>query len=132
MRLKDGFWGKRQKTHHEVTIPHALDRLEADGHVTNFDKAAGTFDGPLCGHRAFDSDLYKALEDALYWLQHRKDDGLQKRVDGILDRRAARGGGVVLADGRQVPLTESRRANERAMSSTADASGNVTLSRWRP
>ena len=43
VQLSGGFWGARQKTHHEVTIPHALDCLEADGHVTNFDLAAGKF-----------------------------------------------------------------------------------------
>ncbi len=32
VQLRGGFWGSRQKTHHEVTIPHALDCLEADGH----------------------------------------------------------------------------------------------------
>ncbi len=53
-----------------MTIPHALDCLEANGHVTNFDLAAGKFDGPLRGHHAFDSDLHKALEGALYSLQH--------------------------------------------------------------
>ena len=31
--LRGGFWGPRLKTHHEVTIPHALDCLEKDGHV---------------------------------------------------------------------------------------------------
>lgn len=86
VKLVDGFWGPRLKTHHEVTIPHALDCLEADGHVTNFDKAAGVYDGPLRGHHAFDSDLYKALEGALYSLQHFKDSELEERVDAILDR----------------------------------------------
>ncbi len=89
VQLRGGFWGQRQKTHHEVTIPHALDSLEADGHVTNFDKAAGKFDGPLRGHHAFDSDLHKALEGALYCLQHRDDRRLQQRVDDILDRIVA-------------------------------------------
>ncbi|NQU19952.1 MAG: glycoside hydrolase family 127 protein [Candidatus Nealsonbacteria bacterium] len=94
VQLQGGFWGPRQKTHREVTIPHALDCLEADGHVTNFDMASGKFEGPLRGHHAFDSDLHKALEGALYCLQYRTvppaardaDDSLQQRVDGILDR----------------------------------------------
>jgi len=89
VRLTDGFWGHRQKTHHEVTIPHALDCLEADGHVTNFDMAAGKYDGPLRGHHAFDSDLHKALEGALYCLQHREDGQLRRRVDDTLDRIVA-------------------------------------------
>lgn len=86
VKLAGGFWGPRLKSHHEVTIPHALNELEKDGHVTNFDKAAGVYDGPLCGHHAFDSDLHKALEGALYSLQHRDDPQLRQRVEGILDR----------------------------------------------
>ena len=84
--LRGGFWGPRLKTHHEVTVPHALNCLEKDGHVTNFDKAAGVFEGPLRGHHAFDSDLHKALEGALYCLQHRDDPKLRRRVESILDR----------------------------------------------
>ena len=86
VELRGGFWGPRLKTHHEVTIPHALDELEKDGHVTNFDKAAGVFDGPLKGHHAFDSDLHKALEGALDSLQHFTDPPLRQRVDGIIKR----------------------------------------------
>ena len=86
VELRDGFWGPRLKTHHEVTIPHALNCLEKDGHVTNFDKAAGVFDVALRGHHAFDSDLHKALEGAMYSLQHHEDSALRHRVDGILNR----------------------------------------------
>ena len=86
VELRGGFWGPRLKTHHEVTIPHALNCLEKDGHVTNFDKAAGVFDGPLQGHHAFDSDLHKALEGAVYSLQHYEDSRLRQRVEGILNR----------------------------------------------
>jgi DUF1680 family protein len=86
VELSGGFWGPRLKTQHEVTVPHALNELEKDGHVTNFDKAAGKFDGPLKGHHAFDSDLHKALEGAVYSLQHFADPQLRQRVDGILDR----------------------------------------------
>jgi len=84
--LEGGFWGPRLKTHHEVTVPHALDRLEQAGHVTNFDKAAGVFDGPLKGHHAFDSDVHKALEGAMYSLQHREDPKLHKLADSMIDR----------------------------------------------
>ena len=68
-----------------MTVPHALDCLEKDGHVTNFDKAAGLIKGPPSGHAASDSDLYKALEGALDSLQHYNDRPLRQRVDGILD-----------------------------------------------
>ena len=86
-----GFWGQRLKTHCAVTVPHALDCLERGGHMTNFDMAAGTFDGPLRGHHAFDSDLHKALEGAMYSLQHRANATLLRRVDGIVDRVLAEG-----------------------------------------
>ena len=86
VKLRGGFWGPRMKTAHDVTIPHSLDELEKDGHVTNFDKAAGKTEGPLSGHHAFDSDLYKVLEGALISLQHTDDPELLKRVNGIIDR----------------------------------------------
>ena len=86
VELRGGFWGPRLKIHHDVTVPHALNCLEKAGHVTNFDKAAGVFDGPLCGHHAFDSDLHKALEGAMYTLRHRADPTLRRRVEGILGR----------------------------------------------
>ena len=86
VELRGGFWDPRLKTHHEVTIPHALDCLEKDGHVTNFDKAAGVMKGPPSGHPAFDSDLHKALEGAMVTLQHFDDNKLRQRVEDILDR----------------------------------------------
>ena len=86
VELKGGFWGPRLETARKVTIPQNLAELEKDGHVTNFDKAAGKLSGPLDGHHAFDSDLYKVLEGALIALQHHDDPALRKRVDGIIDR----------------------------------------------
>ncbi|MEI7954976.1 MAG: beta-L-arabinofuranosidase domain-containing protein, partial [Verrucomicrobiota bacterium] len=72
--------------HQKVTLPHALNCLEQDGHVTNFDKAAGKFVGALAGHPAFDSDLHKALEGALISLQHFDDSTLRQRVEAIIER----------------------------------------------
>ena len=84
VKIRDGFWGRRLSTHHQVTIPHVLNKLA--GHVQNFDKAAGCYDGPLVGHHAYDSDLHKGLEAALCTLAHRHDPALMKRVDKIIDR----------------------------------------------
>ncbi|KAB2642307.1 MAG: glycoside hydrolase family 127 protein [Verrucomicrobia bacterium] len=86
VEMRSGFWGARMQAHQKVTLPHALDCLEQDGHVTNFDKAAGKFDGALAGHSAFDSDLYKALEGALISLQHFDDSALRQRVGAIIER----------------------------------------------
>ena len=84
--LQGGFWGPRQKIAATVTIPHALNELEKDGHVINFDKAAKLVEGKPSGHSAFDSDLYKVLEGAALSLQHFPDKPLQLRLDSILDR----------------------------------------------
>jgi len=86
VEFRGGFWDPRLKINHEVTVPHALDCLERDGHVTNFDKAAGLLKGPPSGHQAFDSDLYKAMEGAMYCMRHFKDARLLKRTEGILGR----------------------------------------------
>jgi len=86
IKLIEGFWGPRLKINNEVTVPHALHELEKDGHVTNFDKAAGRFDGPLRGHHAFDSDLHKALEGALYALAHKPNPDLNRCATNFVDR----------------------------------------------
>ena len=89
VELQGGFWGTRQAIHHDVTVPHALDCLEKAGHVTNFDLAAGKFEGPLRGNHAFDSDIHKALEGALYSLAHHNNPQLAGRVEDIIDRIVA-------------------------------------------
>ncbi|MCE9546615.1 MAG: glycoside hydrolase family 127 protein [Planctomycetia bacterium] len=86
VKLSGGFWGPRLKVNNGVTIPHALDELEKDGHVTNFDKAAGRHEGPLRGHHAFDSDLHKTLEGAMYSLENLPNPALKQRTDAIIDR----------------------------------------------
>lgn len=89
VKFVGGFWGPRVKIANEVTIPHALDELEKDGHVTNFDKAAGKFDGPLKGHHAFDSDLHKVLEGAFLSVKHFTEGPLRGRAEAILARVVA-------------------------------------------
>jgi len=109
VELRGGFWGPRLKINHEVTVPHALDCLERDGHVTNFDKAAGLIEGQPSGHAAFDSDLHKALEGAMYSLQHYDDAQLLKRTEGILDRILA----AQQADGFLISYFIIRRSDKR-------------------
>jgi DUF1680 family protein len=84
--LSGGFWGERLKTHREVTIHHALDMLEQDFHLRNFDAAAGVVDAPCAGHAAFDSDLYKVLEGALLTLSLHPDESLMRRVEDAVNR----------------------------------------------
>jgi len=84
-----GFWGPRLKIANRHTVDYALDRLEQSGHLKNFDIAAGVLDEPLNGHHAYDSDLHKALEGAMYALQNRPDPALLQRVTDMVDRIVA-------------------------------------------
>ena len=84
--VQGGFWGKRLKTHLDVTIDHSLNELEKDGHIANFDIAAGVAGGECRGHAAFDSDLYKVLEGAMLTLVHGPDPRLATRVESVVDR----------------------------------------------
>ena len=59
----------------------AMQYLQKTGRITNFDKAAGKFDGPLKGHHAFDSDLHKALSS-------RQTQSERKGADSSGPRRA--------------------------------------------
>ena len=83
--VQGGFWGKRLKTHLDVTIDHSLNELEKDGHIANFDIAAGVAGGECRGHAAFDSDLYKVLEGAMLTLVHGPDPRLATRVESVVD-----------------------------------------------
>lgn len=89
VELADGFWGDRLKRHHQVTVPHALNKCDETGHLHNFDLAAGVIEGRHIGNKAFDSDIYKALEGAIYSLQHFDDSRLRWQVESYLDRIVA-------------------------------------------
>jgi hypothetical protein len=84
--LSDGYWGPRVEIAQNVTIHHALDKLEQRGYLNNFDKAAGLYNGKIVGHNAYDSDLHKAMEGAWLVLQNHDDPALKERADSFLDR----------------------------------------------
>jgi len=82
----DGYWGPRVDIANNVTIQHALNKLEERGYLNNFDKAAGVYEGEIVGHNAYDSDLHKAMEGAWLVLQNHEDPALKQRADAFLDR----------------------------------------------
>src|SRR2546423_12160534 len=89
VRFTDSFWAPKQKINRSVSIPHALDMLEREGDLTNFDLAAK---GARTGHRAYvfqDSDVYKVVEAAAYALATERDPELEKRLDSVIARIAA-------------------------------------------
>jgi DUF1680 family protein len=60
-------------------------KLEEDFHIDNFRVASGMKKGIQKGEFYFDSDLYKWLEGAYYFLQLKNDEVLQKKTDIIVD-----------------------------------------------
>jgi DUF1680 family protein len=94
VHLNDVFWAPRLETNRTVTIPHIFKENEETNRVKNFDLAkdalAGAKDLKFCTRFPFDdSDVYKIIEAASYAMATRPDPGLDKVVDGLIDRIAA-------------------------------------------
>jgi DUF1680 family protein len=89
VKLEDAFWLPRLETNRTVTLPHILRMLEGTGRIANFDRAAGTTEGPYEGRRFNDTDVYKFLEGVAYSLASRPDPELQAKGEAIIRRIAA-------------------------------------------
>ena len=76
-----GFWGQKQELVRKVTMPAEWEQLEAHHHVDNFRMTAGEKEGIHRGAVFLDSDLYKWLEAASYYIgKHPEDEWLKQRV----------------------------------------------------
>ncbi|MGB3327376.1 MAG: beta-L-arabinofuranosidase domain-containing protein, partial [Thermomicrobiales bacterium] len=62
--LTDGFLSPRIHVNREVTIPSQFEHLVTTNRFRNFERVAGTFDGPFDGIYFNDSDVYKWIEAA--------------------------------------------------------------------
>ena len=85
VKIIDEFWSTRQAINRDVSLNLIYQKLEDDFHINNFRVASGIKKGVQIGEFYFDSDLYKWLEGACYYLQLREDDKLQKKVDDLVD-----------------------------------------------
>lgn len=65
-RLTGGILGDWQRRNHRVSLPSAIERLEAAGNLDNLRLVTGEHDGAYRGPLFMDSDLYKTLE-AIGW-----------------------------------------------------------------
>lgn len=93
VRITGGFWGDRQAVNGTATLTHIESRLESEGWLPNFDRAAaGTLPTGRRGREFADSEIYKFLE-AMAWEIGRTDaaaDGeLEQRFRRVVDRVAA-------------------------------------------
>ncbi|MCJ1709052.1 glycoside hydrolase family 127 protein [Microbacterium sp. VKM Ac-2923] len=90
VRIVGGFWGERQAVNAAHTLSHILSRLESEGWLPNFDRAAaGTLPAGRRGREFSDSEVYKYLEAAAWELGRRDDIDLERTFRGVVDRVAA-------------------------------------------
>jgi len=87
VRLSDPFLAPRIRVNREITIPSQFEHLVATNRFRNFERVAGTFDGPFDGIYFNDSDVYKWMEAAASTLAARdeetdiSDDDLHRLID---------------------------------------------------
>lgn len=85
----DSFWGERQKTSREVTIPYCLKKCEDTERIAKFVRAGihnadTTQVFPHVGEHYDDSDVYKILEGVAYTLQNYPDAALEEYADSLI------------------------------------------------
>ena len=89
VKIEDGFWSPRLKSHKEVTLNVCIDQIENQtGRIRNFENAAKG-EGEHSGIFFDDSDVYKALEGMAYSLQNNPDPVLEAKCDEWIDKFAA-------------------------------------------
>jgi DUF1680 family protein len=85
----DDFWAPRIETNRKVTVAHCFEQCEQTGRISNFAKAGGLLEGKFEGKCFNDSDVYKVIEGAAYYLKSHPEAELEKYVDGVIDKIAA-------------------------------------------
>lgn len=89
VKITDGFWLPRIKTHAAVTLPACIYQSEtATNRIANFAIAAGMQEGEFKGFVYDDSDVYKMLEGASYSLMNNPDPVLDAKLDEIIAKIA--------------------------------------------
>ena len=100
VRFTGGVLHQRQETNRMVTLPFALEQIETQNRMKNFDLAAETMRRRAAGEKDFqnqpptqytfdDTDPYKVIEGAAFCLAARPDPELAKRLEGLITRIAA-------------------------------------------
>ena len=88
--VEDGFWSPRFDLWRTKTLPDVLDKLDQRSHVvSNFVLAAA---GARSGHEGcyfFDGLQYEAIRGASDYLRRYPSDGLDRRLDGLIDKIVA-------------------------------------------
>ncbi len=85
VKIEDDFWTPRQEMIRTVTLPAEWEQMEKHHHLNNFRVLAGRAEGVHLGPVYADSDLYKWLEAASYFLQKNpEDEWIRDRVSEVV------------------------------------------------
>jgi len=84
VNIRDDFWGEKLDIWKKHLIRVCLDKCYETGRIDNFKKAGGLMEGDFIGIYFNDSDVYKVLEGAAYFLQLEKDPILEAEIDEII------------------------------------------------
>lgn len=87
--INDDFWTPKLNQWKKVLIRTCLDKCYESGRIDNFKKAGGLIPGEFIGIYFDDSDVYKVLEGAAYFLQLEQDLKLEAEIDEIISYIAA-------------------------------------------
>lgn len=83
------FWGNRLKAAKDVTIPLAFSKCQTEHRYDNFVKAAHPSDDYVVNKYMIfpfdDTDVYKTIEGASYFLQSYPDKKLKNYIDSVLN-----------------------------------------------
>ena len=90
VRITGGFWGTRQQTNSGATLAHIESKLESEGWLPNFDRAAaGTLPDGRRGREFSDSEVYKFLEALAWEIGRSGDEAHEDRFRRAVTRVAA-------------------------------------------
>lgn len=81
--LTSGFWQEKQEVNSRVSLRIGFQKLCDHGNLENLRLAAGRSNGEFRGPQFMDSDIYKWLEAAGYYLSSHTDSEISARIDEV-------------------------------------------------
>ncbi len=89
--IHDEFWSPKLKVWREVTIADCFAKFENDrgGALNNFDRVRDGKAGNHAGPEWYDGLIYEMIRGSADFLAAGKDEALEQRLDGYIDRIAA-------------------------------------------
>lgn len=89
VHLHDSLWASRRERLRPVTLASQWQQCETTGRIANFQRAAGQIQGEFQGFYFNDSDVYKWLEAAAWWLAIEANPELTATVNHLIEVIAA-------------------------------------------